>query len=86
MAIIIEVFERLGIPLAPDKVIGPTTALVFLGILIDSLEMCIKLPEDKLTELFQSLKACLGRKKCTKRELLSLIGTLAFAAKVIPPG
>ena len=27
-----------------------------------------------------------GKKKCTKRELLSLIGSLSFAAKVVKPG
>ena len=33
---IVHVASRLGIPLAPDKLEGPTTRLVFLGILIDT--------------------------------------------------
>ena len=84
MGIVIKVFEQLGIPLALEKIIGPTTALVFLGILIDTSEMCAKLPTDKLSELLSSLAFWESRKKCTKRELLSLIGKLSFAAKVIP--
>ena len=55
MDIVIKVFKQLGIPLALEKIIGPTTALVFLGILIDTLEMCVKLPTDKLSELLSSL-------------------------------
>ena len=55
MDIVINVFEQLGIPLALEKIIGPATALVFLGILIDTLEMCVKLPMDKLSELLSSL-------------------------------
>ena len=55
MGIVIKVFEQLGIPLALEKIIGPTTALVFLGILIDTSEMCVKLPKDKLSELLSSL-------------------------------
>ena len=46
MQIIIQVFNKLGIPVAPDKVEGPTTCIVYLGICIDSLKMEIRLPED----------------------------------------
>jgi len=34
--IMVKTGDRLGIPLAPDKLEGPTSRLVFLGILIDS--------------------------------------------------
>ena len=55
MDIVIKVFEQLGIALALEKIIGPTTVLVFLGILTDTLEMRVKLPTDKLSELLSSL-------------------------------
>ena len=35
----------LGIPLAPDKVEGPTTCLTFLGIKIDTVAMELPLPD-----------------------------------------
>ena len=38
--------DPLGIPLAPDKLEGPTTRLVFLGMLIDSNLMECSLPPD----------------------------------------
>ena len=50
--IIIEVFKQLGVPFAPEKIVGPTTCIVYLGIVaIDSIRMKICLPEDKLQDL-----------------------------------
>ena len=38
-------FEALGVPLAPDKIEGPSTVFTFLGIEIDSVNMIIHLPK-----------------------------------------
>ena len=76
----------MGIPLAPNKLEGPTTRLTFLGILIDSSCMETSLPDDKLQELLTELQSWFLRNKCLKRELLSLIGKLNFACRIIPAG
>ena len=83
---IIQVASNLGIPLAPNKLEGPTTRLTFLGILIDSSSMETSLPDDKLQELLTELQSWSSRNKCLKRELLSLIGKLNFACRIIPAG
>ena len=41
---------------------------------------------DKFNDLMSMLAFWQRRKKCTKGELLSLIGSLSFAAKVVKPG
>ena len=79
-------FTWLGVPLAPDKIIGPATCITYLGIDIDSSSFEIHLPNDKLRELRSMLVGWSKQKSCTKRDLLSLIGSLSFAAKVIKPG
>ena len=84
--IIIHMALHLGIPLAPEKLEGLTTSLVFLGILIDTTCMETALPDDKLKELLSELQSWSSHKKCLKRELLSLIGKLNFACRVIPAG
>lgn len=84
--IMIRMASHLGIPLAPEKLEGPTTSLVFLGILIDTNRMETALPEDKLKELLAELQCWCSRRKCLKRELLSLIGKLNWACRVIPAG
>ena len=78
--------HRLGVPLAPEKVVGPTTSICFLGLQIDSLTMEVSLPQDKYQDLYSALLSWSNRKKCQKRELLSLIGKLNFACNVVPTG
>ena len=82
----VKTADCLGIPLAPDKLEGPTSCLVFLGILVDSTLMECSLPPDKLSELVAELRTWSCRKKCIKRELLSLIGKLNFPCQIIPAG
>lgn len=45
-----------------------------------------RLPPDKVEQIKTSLASFHSRKSCTLKELQSLIGTLNFACKVIPPG
>ena len=77
-------------PLKPEKVIGPFTVLVILGIELDTVNQQARLPQDKLTSLLAELEAFSllpeTGNSCTKRQLLSLIGKLAFACKVVPAG
>ena len=80
------VFQKLGIPLAEEKVFDPKTCLDFLGISLDTLLMKAWLPQDKVRKLRVLIISFMTCKKCTKRELLSLIGSLSFACKVIVPG
>ena len=83
---IVHVASDLGMPLVPDKLEGPTTSLVFLGITIDTIRMGTSLPADKLCGLLVELQSLSSRKKCQKRDLLSMIGKLNFACRVIPAG
>ena len=83
---LINTFSQLKVPLAPDKLVGPTTTLTFLGIEIDSVGNTISLPSDKFNDLMGKLSAWENKKKCTKRELLSLIGALSFTCKVVKCG
>ena len=86
MDTMVSLFTELGIPLADDKTVGPSQIVTYLGIEIDATSQTIRLPPDKYDELVSMLAAWKERKKCTKRELLSLIGSLSFASKVVKPG
>ena len=81
LASIIAICERLGLPLATDKVEGPSKLLIFLGILLDS-----HLMQMRLQELKTMITLWLDKKVATKRDLLSLIGHLAYASKVVLEG
>eukprot|EP00731_Ephydatia_muelleri_P034980 Em0089g11a len=70
----LRVCERLGIPVALDKLEGPATTIMFLGITIDTTLQQLRLPPDKLQEMTLLIKSWLGKHKTMTRDLLSLIG------------
>ena len=76
----------LGIPLASEKIEGPSEYLTFLGITLDTQLMQARLPDKKLIRIQKQVAAWLSRKKATKREILSLVGLLQHATKVVIPG
>lgn len=78
--------ERLGVPLKVQKIEGPSATLTFLGILLDTVNSEIRLPAEKLAQLQELIQLWRTRRRCKKRALLSLIGKLAHACKVITPG
>ena len=78
--------QALGIPLAADKLAGPTTSLEFLGIQLDTSKMEARLPDKKMARLKQLITEWQRKKHAKKREILSLIGQLQHAAKVVRPG
>lgn len=81
-----SVCSHVGVTIKTEKSVGPTTTITFLGIQIDTLSQTIRVPQEKLNEILIETDALVKRKKCTKRELLSIIGKLSFAAKAIPAG
>ena len=79
-------FNRLGLPLHPDKCVGPTTCLTFLGIELDSVTETARLPQEKFHATFTMLQQWATKKTCTRRDLESLLGSLHHACKVVQPG
>ena len=72
--------------MAPDKVVGPSTTLTFLGIELDSVSMVMRLPRSKLERLKASFGRWLGKNSARKRQLQSIIGQLSNAAIAVWPG
>ena len=82
----LDVCRLLGVSVAPQKTEGPSTSLCFLGILLDTERMELHLPEGKLRRLQALVRDWKGRKRCQKRQLLSLIGQLQHACRVVRVG
>jgi hypothetical protein len=83
---LLKMFANLNVPLAQHKTLGPDTTMEYLGITLDSVAMQARLPHLKVIRISELLGTFLGRKTCTKRELLQLLGHLNFASRVILPG
>lgn len=58
-----NVCNELGVPIAENKTMGPTTVLPFLGFLIDTKLMMILIPPEKLEKLKVILEPLLFKKK-----------------------
>lgn len=79
-------FCWLGLPVAMDKLDGPATLIVYLGVELDTVAMQARLPRARLDAILTALGQWSTQQRCTARELQSLIGVLSFATKVVRPG
>ena len=75
--------NSLGLPLHPDKCIGPSSFLVVLGIELDSVA---HLPTKKLNAIQELIQDWCDHRWCLTHQLESLNGHLHHAAKVVWPG
>ena len=81
-----EFLTLANIPIASHKTEGPTTCLTFLEILLDTDQLQLRLPADKVSRLKGLLEVWQSQKSCTRKELESFTGHLAHAAMVIRQG
>ena len=78
--------DRLGLPVAAHKTVGPATVLTFLGIEVDSVSQELRLPEEKLSRLRALLSQWSTKRHASKHDLQVLLGHLSHATTVVRPG
>ena len=86
MCSLTHLFRVLNISIHPDKTLSPDSVLVFLGITLDSNKMQASLPREKIDRIMDILNQFTDKRSVTKRELLSLLGQLNYASRIILPG
>ena len=79
----VAVVAWLGLPLHPQKCLGPASCMVVLGIELDTAAQIARLLADKFSALKVAPSHWSSRKCCTKKDLQSLIGRLHHACKVV---
>ena len=82
----VVVVARLGLPLHPQKCLGPAYFMVVLRIELDTAAQIARLPADKFSAFQETLSHWSTHKCRTKKELKSLIGWLHHACMVVWPG
>ena len=82
----VDLCAELGVPLAHDKTIEPTTKLTFLGLEINTVSQSVAIPQDKLPVINGKIATALRSEKITLKNLQSLIGSLSFVCRAVPPG
>jgi hypothetical protein len=89
VAFLLALLERLGLPVSQRKLAAegtPANHMIFLGILVDADKLELRLDNSRLSSIRAELAIWLGRRSATIRQIASLVGVLAFAARVIGPG
>ena len=83
---LVSILRRLGFFISFRKLSAPSRVTRFLGIDIDSDQMELRLPEDKMVKLKLVLRSFVHKRKATRRELEQLGGILAHCCKVVRGG
>ena len=83
METFVEVCKELGVPLAEDKTIGPTTQIMFLGMEIDTFLMVVRIPQDKLERLKLMLLSIISKKRIALKEFVSVTRKMVFCSTAI---
>ena len=78
--------QKINAPVKLTKVKGPSTSITFLGIVINTITMTASISSEQKQELLSALQSMIEHCKCTKQQLLLLIGKLLFACKVVSIG
>lgn len=81
---LLKLFELLGLPVSAKKTELAAQAMVFLGILFNSITMTISLSEERVKDIEELLEEWRVKTTASRIELQSLIGVLGFASKVVP--
>ncbi|KAM4025788.1 uncharacterized protein ACNLHF_026226 isoform 2-T4 [Anomaloglossus baeobatrachus] len=81
-----ELMGVFGVPLSEEKTVGPLSCLSFLGIEIDTMDMVFRLPVEKIDKLLGLIDGFHSLKKVTLAQMQSLLGSLAFACRIMPMG
>lgn len=86
LSTLIGLLRALGFMINWSKVVDPCQKIIFLGVEIDSVDMALRLSQDKLNSIKQELKVFSARKRASKRQFQSLAGKLNWATAVVRGG
>lgn len=80
----LEISAHIGVPIAGNKTVYPTTVLTFLGFEIDTDLMLIRLPAEKLIKLKTHICNLLPKKKCRIKVFESMVGLMSYCSRALP--
>ena len=86
--VFLEICKHINFPVSLEKTVWETTLLTFLGLLIDTVNQLICIPEDKIEKALDMIEYFLNKRtgKVTVFQIQKLAGFLNFLCKCIVPG
>ena len=81
-----RILRSLGFYIAYKKVKSPARIQIYLGVELNSIDMSLRLPDEKVEKLHAELAFFSGRSRTTKKQLQRLCGILAHCATLVRGG
>jgi hypothetical protein len=81
-----NVCDKLGVPIADEKTMDLCTKIEILRLTIDTDELHVKIPDDKIQKIISLLDNFLSKTRVAQKELQSLTGMLTFFTRALPSG
>ena len=78
-----ELLIELGLDISLKKLVPPSTSVVCMGILVDSIAKTVSIPADKLQEILQLCSFWTTKTYCSKHDLQSLLGSLLYVTRCV---
>ena len=78
----LHVCEMISFPVSLEKTFWATTKLVFLGLLIDTINQCVYIPVDKVSKAVSLIESVIQKKKLMLNQLQKICGFLNFFMKM----
>ena len=80
-----SVLRTVGLQVAPHKNCPPSQVMIWLGILVNSVDMTLSIPTEKLGEIQETVKIWDNRHLANRKQVQSILGVLNFVGSVAPP-
>ena len=78
-----DLLGELGLDISEKKLLRPSTKASCLGVVINTQDFTVSVPEDKLDQIRDCCVSWQNRTCCTKRDLQSLLGKLLYVTKCV---
>ena len=78
-----DLLGELGLDISEKKLVRPSTKASCLGVVINTQDFTVSVPEDKLDQIRDYCVSWQNRTRCTKRDLQSLLGKLLYVTKCV---
>ena len=82
----IHLCNQIGVPVSKEKTELATNLIVFLGILLDGVNHCLSVLQDKKHKALNMLKLVMSMRKIKMKEIQKLTNLLNFLQKAVVPG
>ena len=82
---LLQLLQDLGFPISTSKLVSPQTECNCLGIMVNTVNKTLAVPEQKLAETLHKCKDIIKSQTISKKQLQSVIGSLMFIYKAVKP-